>query len=98
MYGTVSRARIKPGSEDKIVELFEEWQRDYRPTVKGAMHGYLYRKDNDPNEIIMVAVFEDKASYMANASDPSQDAWYKKFREQLEGDPVWEDGEIIAGS
>ncbi len=42
-----------------------------------------------------MAVFSDKASYAANASDPEQDVWYGKFRDLLEADPEWEDGEYL---
>ena len=42
----------------------------------------------------MIAMFEDKEAYFANANDPEQDRWYQRFRERLEVDPVWEDGEF----
>jgi len=46
--------------------------------------------------MIMVAVFQDRDSYYANAADPEQDRWYRRLRDHLAEDPVWEDGEIIA--
>ena len=51
------------------------------------------RPDRSPNELIGVAIFRDKASYIANADDPEQHAWFMKLREALEADPEWEDGE-----
>ena len=45
-----------------------------------------------------LAVFQDKASYSANADDPEQDGWYRRLRENLESDPEWEDGEYVAGA
>lgn len=97
MYGTVAQVRLKPGQEKAMLELVEEWDRDYRPNVKGALASYVYKKDSDPNELILVAVFEDKQSYVANADSPDQDKWFQKFRALLETDPLWEDGEIISG-
>lgn len=98
MYGTVAHVRPKSGQEQTLIDLFDEWNRDYAPNVKGAIAGYLYRKDGDPGELIMVAVFKDKHSYVANADSPEQSAWFEKFRATLEADPVWEDGEIVASS
>lgn len=97
MYGTVAHIRLKQGQEQALQTILEEWTRDFRPKVKGALSNYVYKKDADPNELILVAVFEDKPSYVANADSPEQDQWYQKFRALLEADPVWEDGEIISG-
>jgi hypothetical protein len=94
MYGTIARMQPKPGAETRIVELFREWERDLKPRVKGALHGFLYRLDK--GSMMAVAVFESREAYMANASNPEQDAWYRKLREQLEADPEWNDGEILA--
>ena len=96
-YGTIFRMRPKPGAEPQIVALMDEWERDRKPNVKGAIGGYLFRPDNRPGELIGVAVFQDRESYAANARDPAQDAWYRHLREHLQGDPDWEDGTIIGG-
>ena len=47
--------------------------------------------------MLLLAVFTDKASYVANANDPEQDRWYRGLRELLAADPTWEDGEISEG-
>ena len=95
MYGTIFRMKVKPGQEQKVLEVFQEWDRDRKPKVKGAGGGYLLKPDNRPGELVAVAVFSDKASYTANASDPEQDVWYGKFRDLLVADPEWEDGEYL---
>ncbi|MGH2830845.1 MAG: hypothetical protein ACRDJM_10220, partial [Actinomycetota bacterium] len=59
--------------------------------------GYTYKLDSDPNTLILVAAFKDKASYQANANSPEQDKWYQRFREFMTVDPEWMDGEIIQG-
>lgn len=96
MFGTVAHAHVKPGHEQAVMSLMEEWNRERKPKVKGALASYLFRSEKDPNEMIMVAVFQDRDSYYANAADPAQDRWYRRLREHLAEDPVWEDGEIIA--
>ena len=97
MYGTVAHIRIKPGQEKSLIALQEEWNKTRKPKVKGAVAGYLYKLDKKPNEMIMVAVFQDKKTYVANADDPEQDKWFRRVRALLEADPVWEDGEIVVG-
>lgn len=95
MYGTVARFRAKPGRVGDLIALMEEWNRDFKPLVRGAMAGYTYRLDRDPDEMIMTAAFADKESYLANAASPDQDKWYRRFRELIEADPEWNDGEIL---
>lgn len=98
MYGTVARMRVKAGQEKGIIELFNQWDRELRPKVEGAVAGYIYKLDRDPHEMVMVAVFRDRQAYERNAQSQDQDAWYRRFRELLEADPEWQDGEIIAAS
>jgi hypothetical protein len=56
---------------------------------------FVYRMDNDPNELYMAVVFEDKDSYMKNAGDPAQHERFLKMMEALESEPEWHDGEIV---
>ena len=95
MYGSIFRMRPKAGREGEITALFEEWGRTRAPQVKGVRAGYLLRPDNRTNGLIGVAIFDDKATYVANANDPAQNAWYLKLRDLLEADPAWEDGDYV---
>jgi quinol monooxygenase YgiN len=95
MYGTVATMRLKPGMESRLNEIMEEWYRDRAPKVKGAVSSTVFKTDRDPNELILVAVFDNKQNYEANAGDPEQDAWYRKMRDCLEADPQWTDGEVV---
>ena len=74
----------------------DEWDRDFKPNVKGAIGGLLMRPDNRTGELIGVAIFQDKATYEANADNPAQDGWYRRLRELLEADPEWKDGEYLS--
>ena len=51
------------------------------------MASYVLRPDHRPDELILLAVFRDRESYRANASDPEQDRWCRQMREHLEADP-----------
>lgn len=95
MYGTIFRMKVKPGQEQAVVKLFQEWDQERKPRVKGAVGGYLMKPDNRPGELVGVAVFQDRASYQANADHAEQDRWYRRVRELLEADPEWEDGEYV---
>ncbi len=97
MYGTIFRMRPKAGRGQAIVDLMEQWDKERKGKVKGAIGGYLMKPDNNPNELIGVAIFSDRESYRANADDPEQHQWFLKIRENLEADPTWEDGEYLTG-
>ena len=94
MYGTVARLRPKEGQRQDLFDMMEDWNRTRAPQVKGVVGAYMMIPDNKPGEALMIAMFEDKEAYFANANDPEQDRWYQRFRERLEVDPVWEDGEF----
>jgi quinol monooxygenase YgiN len=96
MYGTVAHMRPMEGHEQQVLDLMEQWNRERKPKVRGAVGGYMLRPDRDPREFVLMAVFESREAYRANADDPEQDRWYRQLREHLQSDPSWEDGEITA--
>jgi predicted ester cyclase len=97
MFGTIARMRPKAGRQPDVIRMFDEWGRERGPLVPGALGGYLMRPLNRSNELIAVPIFADRATYEANAKDPQQDAWYRRLRELLEEDPIWEDGDYVVG-
>lgn len=93
MYGTVARIKIKPELRDEAIDFL---QRPEDPEDNpGAVSFYLFQMDADPNEFYMVAVFEDKEKYVANANDPQTDAQYQEMAKFFAEEPQWHDGEII---
>jgi hypothetical protein len=88
MYGTVAHLKTKPGA----IESFKRMEMRH---PKGFVASYVYQLDSDPSELMMVAIFEDEASYRANAESPEQDREYRDFRSYLTADPEWHDGEVI---
>ncbi len=89
--------RPMTGRDQDVIEIFGEWDRERRPNVKGVVGGYLMKPDSNNGELIGVAVFESKEAFIANGSDPEQDAWFKNLRSLLQFDPSWEDGEYLIG-
>ena len=93
MYGSVYKIRPKAGKEQDIIGMMDEFDRERRPKVKGALGGYMFKLDN--GGMMGVAIFKSKEDYRANAESPEQDAFYRRFRDLLEADPEWNDGEIV---
>jgi quinol monooxygenase YgiN len=98
MYGTVATMRAKPGHEQDIQRMNQEFDTDRARAVPGFIASYVFKTDRDPNEFVLVAVFRDRDTYRANADDPEQDRWFRQLREHLEADPAWIDGEVVFSS
>ncbi len=92
MYGTIARVRVKAGMENQLSEISREI---------GVGHGagqvavFIYQMDSDPQEFYMVAAFESREAYRANAASPEQNARFMKLMAVLEHEPEWHDGEVI---
>jgi hypothetical protein len=92
MYGTIAKFRIKPGMEARMFELME---RDYAEKVPGSIDDWVYRSDEDPRTFYMAVLFQDKESYVRNANSPERNERYRHWRDLLESDPEWHDGEVV---
>ena len=92
MFGTVGRAHIKPENRERFAALMNDPK---YADVPGYRHGYLMFPENRENEVIIVALFDDRESYFKNADDPAQHQRYVEYRALLEDDPEWTDGEWI---
>lgn len=92
MYGTIA---IVTARSDKIDELRAlAAQLGLAP---GQMARYVYRMDANPQEYMLVAVFESREAYQANAASPAQHQRFTELRALLAADPEWHDGEIVDG-
>ena len=92
MYGTI--ARLHPRA-DRTEELMAHGRRLEDVNVPGFRASYLFRPDKDPYDrptVFLVALFDDEASYKANAESPDQNERYLELRALLEDDPDWMDG------
>jgi heme-degrading monooxygenase HmoA len=92
MYGTVARMRIKAGAEAKLIELSRA---EESINIPGFVFQYVYRTDNDPRNYVLVIGFTDRDAYVKNANSPDQNTRYLAFRDLMERDPEWTDGEIV---
>ncbi|HEY7976456.1 MAG TPA: antibiotic biosynthesis monooxygenase [Ktedonobacterales bacterium] len=94
MFVTVFTFHAKPGREDAVFTLFDEWQRDRRAFAKGFVSGDLYRDTHDPGAFISVASFESERDLRTLAATPEQDTWYRKLVALSEREPVFTDCEV----
>ena len=90
MYGTIMRARAQRGArqgiEHAIAALAESGD-----TPEGFHCSELAWEAADPERLVLIVHFRDRATYLANAASPDQDARYQQMRQYLEGEPEWID-------
>ena len=91
LYGTIAKMKIKPGSEDKIMQLMEGQDAGR----EGHIATYVFKADADPNIHFVTTVFESKSAYKKFADSPQQDERFRQMKELLAGEPEWHDGEVI---
>jgi heme-degrading monooxygenase HmoA len=77
--------------EERLLQL----SREFEGRIPGLVREYVYRTDADPNEYFLAVLFESRETYEANATTPEQHARYLQYRELLEADPEWHDGEVV---
>jgi hypothetical protein len=95
MFGSIYTMKPLPGQEANIAAHFRRWERERRPSVGGAVSGYLFRPKTALGQLIGVAVFDSEGNYRKNADDPAQGEWFSELRSMLEADPEWSDGDIL---
>lgn len=93
MYGTIARIKIDPTKIEELKKLG-----DTMGIPPGQVARYVYQMDSDPGEIYLVAVFESKEAYWANAQSPEQHARFMQLRALSLGDPEWHDGAIVSAA
>ncbi|MCB9099795.1 MAG: antibiotic biosynthesis monooxygenase [Anaerolineales bacterium] len=90
MYGTIAKIQVNP---EKIADLEALSKRiDMAP---GQMARYVFRMDANPHEFYLVAVFESREAYQANAASPEQHERFLELQAMLTAAPEWHDGEIV---
>jgi quinol monooxygenase YgiN len=89
MYGTIMRARTKPGQRDAfIAKMRSRGTPDRNP---GFLCAEICAEDKDENGVIAVIHFRDRDSYVRNADRPEVDADYQEMQQFLAGPPEWTD-------
>jgi quinol monooxygenase YgiN len=94
MFGTIGRARPKPGQEDAFRAISEDWVREMRPKIPGRVIELIGRSVEHPDEIMFIALMQDEATYRKLADMPEQHEYFERFSEVTDGGIRWEDVEL----
>lgn len=92
MYGTVAQMTLKPGMGQQLADQLAGFEAERAP---GFIRTTVYRLDSDANQYLVAVVFDSKEAYVANAESPAQNERFEAMAALLDGEPVWNDGEII---
>ena len=88
------RAQVKPGQRDAFIEAMRGRGTDTRNP--GFLSVEMAFEDKDPDRVVAVIHFKDRASYMANADRPETDADYREMVQYFVGPPEWTDVHYVA--
>ncbi len=88
LFVIVSTYRAKPGEEDAIIALHEDWQRKQSLKDKVYLSWELLRNIEAPSEFIVIAYFASEELARAMADDLNQDAWYFRLMSLIEEGPA----------
>lgn len=94
MFGTIGRARPKPGTEAAMTELMDFWKQDVRPKVPGTFLELMGHAKDRPGETLFIALAQDEATYRQLAELPEQHEFYQRMVDLHDGPPTWEDVEL----
>ena len=94
MFGTIGHARLKSGRRSQLEALNQEWQQTIRPQIPGEFVQLIGNVDGQPDELVFVALAQDKETYQQMAAMLEQDAWFRRMAEHVDGEVRWEDVEM----
>ncbi len=94
MYGTIMRAKIKPGQQDAFRRFAQE--QGSPDDASGWVSSEFAVEDKDANRIVGIIRFKDKDSYVKNANAPQTNDNYNQMLTFLEAPPEWIDVHYVA--
>src|SRR5689334_591176 len=98
MYGTLCRLHPKAGQQQAVLDYLFRWEQEHLPQVTGYVGGYLLEPtvsaQASPFSILLLVVFESRATYSRHRDDPEQERWEQPLQDLLEHALEWHEGEI----
>jgi len=97
MYGTIMRAKLRPGQK----EAYQRWGQEQESQMSltsttGFVSIEIAFEDKDPNRVVSIVRFKDKDSYVKNANAPKTNDNYTQMIKFFEGPPEWVDVHYVA--
>jgi heme-degrading monooxygenase HmoA len=97
MYGTIMRAKLKPGQKDAYQRWGQAQQGELgQNSASGFVSMEVAFEDKDPNRVVSIIRFKDKDSYVKNANAPKTNDNYNQMIKMFEGPPEWIDVNYVA--
>ena len=97
MYGTIMRAKLKPGQKEAYQRWGQEQESQLRESAaRGFVSVEIGFEDKDPNRIVSIIRFKDKDSYVKNSNAPATNDNYNQMIQFFEGPPEWIDVHYVA--
>lgn len=90
------KAKALPGKRQAVVDAMNTWQREQKPKAKGYVASFVVASNSNSDDVMGCVRWDNTGNYMANASRPEQDAWFRQeLRPNLAADPEWFDGSLM---
>jgi quinol monooxygenase YgiN len=90
LYVTLTSGRARPGEEDAIVALHEDWARR-RSGDAGLLSSEILADPADPRAFIAICHFVDQPAAERSLRDPEHNAWRRRLASLSEPDLVQRD-------
>ena len=88
MFATVFTYRARPGEDDAVIALHEDWQRRQSMNTGVYLAWMLLQNTQEPREFIEITYFTSEDKARAASYDLNRDAWYTRLVSLLEAEPV----------
>lgn len=75
---TLTGGRARPGEDDAIIALHEDWARR-RSNDSGLLSSEILIDPSDPRSFIAISHFADQAAADRSVQDPEHDAWRRRL-------------------
>jgi len=92
MYGVIAHFRLKPGMEDRLLEVEAEFREAGMP---GLRIEFIYGIDDDPNDLYEALVFDSKEAFSAVEDIPGQAERSGKLVALIDGPIEWRTGPLV---
>ena len=91
MYGSIMRAKIKPGKKAEYLRFVEELLPTAEDYGRGLHSVEIGSEDRDPDRIAVVIHFRDRESYVANSERADTNSYWQRQAEYFDGPVEWID-------
>jgi heme-degrading monooxygenase HmoA len=91
MWAQLIKARMKPGREDDIQRLQQEFEARGRDGSTGWVRSFGLQNQNDPQEYYTLVFFESEEKARENERTPEQAAMVQRLQDHFEGPPEFVD-------